>query len=53
MVKVFDSVARGPIFLVQPKYMFLSLLTSLLHLTSGSDTVDDKDLAVRSDQGNV
>ena len=51
MVKVFDSGSKGP--LVEPQRMFSSLLAPLLHLTYEAGAVDDKDLAVSSNQGNA
>ena len=47
-------VQRVPFqFTVEPKNMFPSLLAPLLQLTRGAVAVDDKDLAVSSDQGNA
>ena len=40
-------------FPVLPEHLFPLLLAPLLHLTCGAGAVDDKDLAVSSDQGNA
>ncbi len=37
----------------EPKNMFPSLVATLLLLTCGAGAVDNKDLAVSSDQGNA
>ncbi len=56
MVKFFDyHGAKSPLFNSQwsPKINFALLLALLQYLTHGAGAVDDKDLAVSSDQGNT
>ena len=54
-VKVFDSGRKGSLiqFKVELINLFPSLLAPLLHLTCRAGAVEDKDLAVSSDQGNA
>ncbi len=52
-LKSLTFVQRVPSFLVEPPNKFPLLLTPLLHLTCGAGAVDNKDLTVSSDKGNV